>query len=244
MYYYLLSYTKSGESIEVPDLSGLDLMEAESTLSELELQFEVIDSLYLPDKRGGEIVDQEPMPASLVKTGRKIYVTIARYSTPMTKLPNVLDQTLPLAMAKLASYGFKVGNLIYKSSDCKDCVVDVLVGGKSVKAGARLAKGKRVDIVVGQGLTNEMISVPVLYGLKLGEAIKLLHLNNLNIGATPYDPEILTKTDSLNAVVYRQSPAPEGAKMAPAGSPIEVYLTSDVSKVPTVNIDSLKSLIK
>ena len=60
----------------------------------MKLDPEVIDSLYLPDTRGGVVVDQEPIKGSMVKTDRKIYLTIARYSSPMVKLPNVIGPNL------------------------------------------------------------------------------------------------------------------------------------------------------
>lgn len=240
VYYYLLSYTKSGESVEVPDLAGLDIVEAEAALKQLHLQYQVVDSLYLPGKRGGEIVDQEPIATSVVKTERKIFLTVSRYKSPMIKFPNVLDQTLPLAIAKLTSYGFKVGDLIYKPSDCKDCVVDVQIRGKSIEPGTNIPKGKSVNIVVGQGFTNEIVGVPVLYGLKIPEAQKVLHLQGLNLGATIFDLEMQTRQDSMASVIYRQSPAPSEEKSIPSGSSVDVYLSSDLSKVPPVHVDSLK----
>jgi len=242
-YFYLITYTEQDQVVEVPDLTGYDMYEAEVFLKESRLEAKIIDSLYLPAKKGGEIVDQEPIPGSSVKTGRKIYLTIARYEAPMVKLPNIIDQTIPLAMAKLNSYDIKVDQIIHRPSDCTDCVIGIEIKGKKVAVGAKLAKGSKINLVVGEGATGEKIAVPMLYGLTVDEAQKLLNLDGLNIGATPYlDCE--TAEDSLNAHVFRQNPAPEGSAVISRGSSIDLYLTSDQSQVPDVNLDSIKALLK
>lgn len=243
-YYYLLSYTKLGESIEVPNLTGYDIIEAEAELKQLDLQLEVIDSLYQPGKRGGEIVDQQPIPTSLVKSNRKIYLTISRYSTPMKELPNVTEQTTAIAIAKLTSYRFKIGELSHKASNyCSDCVLAVKVKDKVIEPGTRLREGQTVDLVVGQESTGELVSVPMVYGLSETEAQKLLNMHNLNLGAAPYDEDCVTKADSVAARVYRQSP--EENEMLPIGSNVNVFLASDLSKIPEgINIDSIKGATK
>src|SRR5690606_2248155 len=118
---------------------------------------EVIDSLYLPDMRGGEVVDQQPPADSKVKKGRKIYLTIARYRAPMVKMPNIIDQTLPLALAKLSSYGLNVGEITYKPSECTDCVIEALINSKSVSSGKTINKGAKIDLVVGGGKSGESV---------------------------------------------------------------------------------------
>jgi eukaryotic-like serine/threonine-protein kinase len=242
-YIYLVSYTEQDEVVEVPELSGYDVFEADAILNEAHLSSDIVDSLYLPEKKGGEIVDQEPIGGSFVKTGRKIYLTISRYGAPMVKLPNIIDQTLPLAMAKLKSYDINVDQIINKPSDCTDCVIGVEMNGKKLVAGSKLSKGSKINLIVGEGATGEKISIPMLYGLSLDEAQKLLNLDGLNIGATPYiDCE--NSEDSLNAKVFRQNPAPSENTMTTRGSSIDLYLTSDYSQIPEVNLDSIKSLLK
>jgi eukaryotic-like serine/threonine-protein kinase len=242
-YNYLISYTERDEVVEVPDLTGYDIFEAEVFLKDSRLEAKIIDSLYLPNKTGGEIVDQEPIPGSSVKTGRKIYLTIARYGAPMVKLPNIIDQTLPLAMAKLNSYDIKVDQIINRPSDCTDCVIGIEIKGKKVPVGTKLAKGSKINLLVGEGATGEKIPVPMLYGLTVDEAQKLLNLDGLNLGATPYlDCE--NAEDSSSARVFRQNPAPDGSAVISRGSSIDLYLTSDQSQMPNVNLDSIKALLK
>lgn len=242
-YYYLKFYTRQDRIVEVPDLSGYDIVEAESILDELTLEGIVVDSLYLPEHRGGEIVDQEPLANSTVKENRKIYLTIARYSSPMVKLPNIEDQTLPLALAKLSSYGIEVGEIINRPSECTDCVLEVQIGGNTIDPGAAITKGQRIDLVVGEGETGEAVSIPMVFGLNADEARTLLNRDGLNLGATVYiDCE--DQDDSTRARIYRQTPDPDPNERISMGTSIDVYLSPEQDKLPDVNLDSIKSSLK
>lgn len=240
-YWYLVNYTQSGQAIAVPNLSEMHESEAKTMLNGLLLEAAVVDSVYDPKKKGGVVLAQDPVEGSMVKEGRKIYLTVYRYSAPMVKLPDVIDQSLPLAIAKLNSYGFKVGELVPRASDCTECVVGVELRGKAISAGARLSKGARVDLLVGQESLGEPTQMPSLYGLTSEEARTLLQMHVLSLGATPHDP-YENEGDSLLAVVYKQGIAP--GNEVPMGSSIEVFLTTDRSKIPPVNVDSIKARLK
>lgn len=241
-YYFLLSYTKLGEAIEVPDLTGFDLVEVEATLKPLNLSAEVIDSIYLADKRGGEVTDQTPIPTSLVKSDRKIYLTVTRYSTPMVELPDV-KETIPIAIAKLNSYGFEVVDMIPRPAECDGCAIGVEVNGKEIEPGAKLPKGQKVNLIIGETGDAAPITVPMAFGLTLREAEQLLHLHSLDAGIPIYDSTCTTAADSAAARVYRQKPV-AGEKIQ-VGSSIFLYFSSDLSLIPDdVNIDSIKAAAK
>ena len=59
---YLDSYTNHGEKIEVPNLVGMKSDKAKVVLEELELQMELLDSVYRPDLPSGTVVSQDPLP--------------------------------------------------------------------------------------------------------------------------------------------------------------------------------------
>jgi beta-lactam-binding protein with PASTA domain len=64
-------YTRHGESVEVPDLSGMYVEEAELILKDCNLTYEIIDSVYIRNMKGGEIAEQSPAVGTLVKKNRK-----------------------------------------------------------------------------------------------------------------------------------------------------------------------------
>lgn len=241
-YFYLVSYTVPDKIVEVPDLSELDIVEAEAFLKNLNLRDSIIDSIYDPSRAGGEIVKQDPLPGALAKEGRKIYVTIARYTAEMVTFPNILDQSLALSEAKLTSYGYKVGELEYVPSVGSDYVVSAAHKGKEIKPGDKTPFGIEIDISVGMGEGGDLVSIPLVYGLNIEEAKQLLNMHGLNMFSYPC-PKCETKEDTLSAIAYQADPSPE-SKQVPKGTPVTIFFTPDDSEVPETNVDSVKALLK
>jgi beta-lactam-binding protein with PASTA domain len=75
-YKWLDNYTKHGESIVVPDLKGMKAKQLDSMISDLHLNYAIIDSIYFTDKPQGVIIEQDPLPGSKVKENRTVYLTI------------------------------------------------------------------------------------------------------------------------------------------------------------------------
>ncbi|MDD5184198.1 MAG: PASTA domain-containing protein, partial [Paludibacter sp.] len=69
-------YTHHGQTERVPDLRGSTLNEAKALLSNQSLHAQVIDSVYVRNKKLGTIIDQIPGPNSSVKSNRSIYLII------------------------------------------------------------------------------------------------------------------------------------------------------------------------
>lgn len=239
-YLYLQQFTRSGEAVSVPELIGSDIIEAEALLKQSDLRAVVIDSLYVQDKRGGVILDQNPPELSSVKTGREIYLTVSRYKTPQVEVPNVLDQTMAIAINKLTRRGFEIGELIPQSNPCEGCAVGLELNDKSVEIGSKLPKGSKIDLVVGENSSNAIVATPILYGLNFDEAKTLLNKYQLNEGAIIYS-DCESDSDSLSARVYWQSINPNSD--ARIGEAINIKLSPNLDLIPPVNVDSIKSSI-
>src|SRR5262245_21428562 len=89
-YIYLPNTTNHGEQIVVPFLINKDLAEVESTLTPLKLRYEVGDSSYSADYPPLTVLQQHPQAGHLVKSNRKIYVTINRKTPPTLPLPDLI----------------------------------------------------------------------------------------------------------------------------------------------------------
>ena len=239
-YFFLTNYAKTGEAVTVPDLNGMDIIEADAELHLANLSIEVIDSIYEQDMRGGIIVDQNPRSGSMVKKDRKIYLTISCYGIPTVTVPNVLNQTSAIAISKLTRKGFEIGKLKSKTDPCDGCAIGLELNGKPVMADSKIPSGSILNLIIGQTNEGAVSAVPALYGLTLDEATLILHDFDLNRGAFIYDNETVTTSgDTLSARVFSQSVNPgERIKM---GSPINIKLTIDAEKFPSFNIDSIKA---
>ena len=128
-------YTRHGEEEEVPDLENMDEESAARLLEGRGLQCEVVDSVYRRNAGRGLIVEQYPLAGAMVKSGRKIYLTINAKGVQMVALPQTIDLSVRQARVSLESAEFKIDSVIYKPSAYKDLVLAVYCDGKEVKDG-------------------------------------------------------------------------------------------------------------
>jgi beta-lactam-binding protein with PASTA domain len=227
--YTLHEYTRHGETIKIPDLTGLALPETEERLGDLGLTYQVIDSSeYAPTHPRGSVINQYPDPGALVKSGRELDLTINPFKPRQIALANLRDKTKRRALYDLKSKGFQVGELQYVPYLGKDVVVDVKVDGASIESGQKFPKGTTVDLVLGQGLGDVKIPVPYLRWLSLAEAKTKLQEKSLNPGSVIYDEGL---QDTATALVYRQSPAPTLKPAIRPGLEVDLWLTNDYNKI-------------
>ena len=147
----LNKYTRHNESIEVPDLKGLQVQDAASIIASSSLRYEVVDSVYNQDGVPGAIVEQIPLGKSHVKEGRTIYLTVQAKSEQLVSMPDLEDASLRQAEALLKALGFSRINIEKVPSQYQDLVFGVAYRGVTVKAGQKIAKNSVLTLRVGDG---------------------------------------------------------------------------------------------
>lgn len=220
-------YTHHGEAEIIPDLKGSYVEEAEVILAKQGLFPQVIDSVYVRDKKLGTIIEQIPPANSTIKRNRPVYLIINSRQVRRVPLPDVSDVSYRQADAMLKSIGLNVSNVEYTPSEYKDLVIDVKYRGATITSGTRLPEGSMVVLVVGSGLGNSSSVVPSIKGLGLEEARQEILSSSFVVGAVLYD-----ETPSGNEedyIIYRQRPS--AGNSLPTGSRIDIYLSKDKSRV-------------
>jgi len=203
---WLGSYTNHGETVTVPNIKGMKYAELKEYLENKNLDVKISDSsMFLLDKGPGVVIEQDPRPNEQVKEGRTIYVSITRTVPPQVKMPNLIDVSQRQAEAILFSYGLRLGSMIYKPDLAKGAILEMSCKGKLLKAGELIAKGSRIDLVLGDGIGITDVAVPNLLNLSLEEAVFVLKGSALNVGEVYYPPG---KLDSVNFFVVEQMPMP------------------------------------
>jgi beta-lactam-binding protein with PASTA domain len=203
---WLGTYTNHGETVTVPNVKGMKYAELKEYLENKNLDIKISDSsMFLLDKGPGIVIEQDPRPNEQVKEGRTIYVSITRTVPPQVKMPNLIDVSQRQAEAILFSYGLRLGSMIYKPDLAKGAILEMSCKGKLLKAGELIAKGSRIDLVLGDGIGITDVAVPNLLNLSLEEAVFVLKGSALNIGEVFYPPG---KLDSVNFFVVEQMPMP------------------------------------
>lgn len=150
--YMLDSFTHHGEKIEVPNVVGKSLYDAETMLKDRGLLAMVVDSVY--DKRApkGSVLEQTPKSGFEVKGGRMIYLTVNLNGEPMVQLPDVVGHgSLREAVALLQSLGFKLTAHKPVIGRPKDLVLGVKQGARDVHAGETIPRDRALTLVIGGG---------------------------------------------------------------------------------------------
>lgn len=214
------NHTRHGESLTVPDIKGIPIDDAMKVLEQKKLRYQIIDSLFFDDKPKLSVLEQNPPPQAKVKEGRIIYLTINSQAAPQVSVPNLIDVSLRQAQAMLLAAGLKAGQLIYKPDIAQNVVLEQQYQGRKIEVGSKLPKGSVVDLVLGNGLEGEDVSIPNLEGLMLEEAYNLLQSSSLNVGAVVYQGAI---SDTASAKVFKQSPPFSETTTAKQGQAVDLF---------------------
>ncbi len=215
-------YTHHGRTITVPDLQGLFEADAREIIKDRQLRYVVNDSVFNDNEVRGSIFTQDPPAGTEVKKGRTIYLTKIAIMPEMVEMPDLNDLSLRQAIAILTAYGLRPGKLEYRPDIARNAVLQQKYNNGTIEPGALIAKGTNIDLVLGQGLGENLVMVPVLLGLTKQEAISALHAVTLNVGNSFYLDE-----EEVNVKVYKQHPDPLTRKeFLQAGSSVDLYYRS------------------
>ena len=227
----LKKYTYHGESYTVPNFSGMTLDEAADVAENQKLKTEVTDSVYVNDIPAGAVVDQVPEAGFKVKEGRTIFLTINSTHPELVTLPKLIDISFRQAQVLIENSGLEVGQISYLPSEYNNLVLNVLIDSLDLNPGEKIVKGTKVDLIIGRTQGNVSTPLPSLIGLSVNKAENSLKEAMLNLGVLIYDETIISGKDTINARVWKQSPAPEMIKNIPLGSSVDIWITVDEQKI-------------
>lgn len=196
-------YTRHNSEQEMPDVRGYLPEELESNSSFSRYEYIVIDSVYDTSKPKGTILTQDPYPGSKVKSGRQVYISLVAVAPEQVSMPDLNDLTLRQARSVLETYGLRIGVLTYVP-DIGKTVMKQSIGHKVIEPGTMVEKGLAVNLVLGEGVDNERIIVPILVGKTYNEALAALQLAGFNLGEEVY----MDSKDIKDIKVFRQQPLP------------------------------------
>ncbi|HAT80833.1 MAG TPA: PASTA domain-containing protein [Flavobacterium sp.] len=150
--HWLTFTTNHGHEITVPNLAKLTEEQVEDKLDELDLDYVLLDSVdFNSDYPKYSVVEQDPLPGAKVKEGRKIYIKINASGFSSVKIPDLIDKTYREAVPTLKALGLEEGTITYIPNLGKDMVLEMRYKGRNVKAGDRVLKASKIDLVLGDG---------------------------------------------------------------------------------------------
>ena len=243
----LLQYSVNSTSLSVPDFRNQDLVSAVNLAAKMGLQVEVARVESNPDKIANQVLEQDPLPGTEAKRGRKVRVVVSGYSgevqtgggvptatqeVTMGRVPDVRDLSLSEAQNLLEANGYQLGRVVEVTHE------DVLKGmviSQDPPANSTLPLGNQVSLLLSKGGTlvvtpQVQILVPDLIGLKLEEARRLLAEMNLSIGQI----EEVAMPERNPGIVVDQTP--ESGQEVAAGQLINLRVVQAIQDLQDLNL--------
>ncbi|MBR3528348.1 MAG: PASTA domain-containing protein [Bacteroidales bacterium] len=228
----LKHYGRVGQEYPTPYVVGMNIDELSD--QGLGIEYVIIDSIYQQNHKGGYILRQDPDSGSLIKRGRKIYITITASRPESTNMPDLHSLSVRNAISQLENAGLHGGKLIFVN-DPHHTVLEQKYRGRTVASGREMERGALVDLVVGRGSGKTQTIVPYLVGMSPVKARRNILSASLNIGSEHYDGI----SDMSRAIVFRQSPAYTGRSDTEFGSTVEIWYC-DKSVVAMEELERMK----
>jgi len=148
---WLKLYTQHGKTVEVPDVKGFSVENAEVFFTKRNLNFLVVDSAFVENSVPGSIAETTPPVGSRVKEGRVIYLKINSYSPQLITIPDIKDISLRQSLAMLKSLGFENIETKMVEGVYKDLVIGLESKGVAMEAGQRVAASTPLSLLVSLG---------------------------------------------------------------------------------------------
>lgn len=150
--HWLTFTTDHGHEIAVPDLRKLTEEQVEEKLDELDLDYVLLDSVdFRGDYPKFSVVEQDPLPGTKVKVGRKVYIKINASGFSSVRIPDLIEKTYREAVPTLKALGLEEGTVTYIPNLGKDMVLEMRYKGRNLKVGDRVLKSSKIDLVLGDG---------------------------------------------------------------------------------------------
>ena len=100
------------------------------------------------------MIEQTPEAGQYVKENRKIYIKLNPSDYPKLEIPEFERITKRQIESKLLSLGFEIGEISFKPDFAENVVLELSYKGKPLKAGDKVRKTAKIDMVLGDGTQN------------------------------------------------------------------------------------------
>ena len=171
-------FVRHGMEFPIPDVSLKHFEEARQILRDKGLNPVQSEEQYNPNHRTGTVLLQNPLPNSMVKKGRTVYLTVSA-GERLAIMPDLRRSSARDAELKIVNAQLVPGEKFYEYNSFYP---EGVVFKQSHEPGTSIQKGTVIDITISQGEEPTEIIVPDVRSHILGEAIEILRKKGLIVG--------------------------------------------------------------
>ncbi len=202
----IMSFSKT---VEVPDLKGKSVVEANDLLTRKGLYLKVEGEDYDPDIAPGQVMRQDVPAGNKVKEQRSIKVFLSR-GPKIWSIPDVTGMNLEEAEQAVAGSGLRIEKIIKVHSDAveKDMVIaqrpnpDENLGAGAPRSPQDLLGQRRgLTLVVSSGPYAAIYRCPDFLGKSKEEALALVQKLNLTADVSGSGDRVMSQRPRPNSIV-------------------------------------------
>ncbi|MGK9475936.1 PASTA domain-containing protein [Melioribacter sp. OK-6-Me] len=209
----IMPYLVSADEYQVPNVVGLHKNKAIEIIERSNLEPIINRSRYDEFYPKDHVIFQNPRPNTVVKAGRKIYLTVSG-GLQKVQMPFLINKSVRDARITLERMGLQVDTLIEVESELPAGTI----AEQEYTEGVSIPVGTKVKLKVSIGPQIGKVRVPRLIGKSLSEAEAILKRNSLRIGFKTY---IHSSNYLPNTVVDQQ---PSENSLVSVGDSVNVVL--------------------
>lgn len=203
-------YVKHSDLVKVPNVIGMNFLEAKRVLDEAGVEIKQGDVKYDETKPIGQIIDQNPPGEQMVKYGRRIYVTVCG-GEQLVEVPRLVGRSIRDAKFSLEQRNLQLGETVKKFSDefPEETVVSQII-----QPGSKVKKSTKIDLIISNGPQIGDIIVPNLVGKTLDEAKKIISEKKLKTGKVTYQSSDFPPGQVVDQYPKKDKSAKENTEIA------------------------------
>lgn len=211
----------------------MDINEASSIAEDASFEIIANDSVHYIGKSGGEIIDQNPKPSSMVKENRKVYVTITKFIADQIKVSG-----LPTLYGR--AYDRKKKELSFMDLNCEikgykydpgepNHILEVYYKGDTIisrsgrKDNVSIEKGSTLQFLLSESSGGDM-NLPDVVCMDFQTAAFLIENLRLSIGEIVEEGKII---DQSSSYVISQTPEYKVGALIQIGDEIQITISQE-----------------
>lgn len=150
---WLIGY---GREINVPDITGMSMMDARRTLINEGLELRVVEEKYSDNIAQSTVISQNPLPNSSIKFNKTVEVVISK-GTERIIVPSVRTLFIKDAVELLNENGFLVNDTVYTFSEevANNCAINT-----QPPSGVITNKGGDITLYISRGVKEDYVRMP------------------------------------------------------------------------------------
>ncbi len=208
-----------GQEEELLDITTMDFDSASVILSNrgfilIKNEREKIDNNYDP----GVVLEQIPIPGTMVKKGRKIFATVSMGDLPVF-VPNLIGKSVLDAEFIIQKNKLFLDTILYEFSSE---IPNKAVMGQTLIENDTVARNDSISIIVSIGNHPSEFVIPDLIGSDLEKAAEIIKKKGFKVGIISFieDEELLPNT------IVKQFP--EKDNITDMGSEIDLIIVQEI----------------